>query len=42
MEIEPLFPELAVPVLNASRPLIPFAPALDVVIVSAPLVLAMP
>ena len=41
-EMAPVVPELDVPELNDSKPLTPFAPALDVRIVIAPLVLAMP
>ena len=40
--IEPLEPELVVPELNDSKPDAPVAPALEVRIVMAPLLLAMP
>ena len=42
IEIEPDVPELDVPELNTNTPLTPFAPALAVRIVTAPLVLAIP
>ena len=42
IEIEPLEPELVVPELNTSTPLTPAAPAFAVLIVIAPLVVAMP
>ena len=42
MEIEPLLPELVVPELNTSTPLTPVAPALAVLMLIAPLLLAMP
>ena len=42
IEIAPDEPELDVPELKASKPLIPLCPAFDVAILIAPLVLAMP
>ena len=42
IEIEPLEPELVVPELNTSTPLTPASPAFAVLIVIAPLVVAMP
>ena len=42
IEMEPDEPEFAVPELNTSTPLTPASPALEVRIVIAPLVLAMP
>merc|ERR1719453_1103012 len=42
IEIEPLVPELVVPELKTNRPLTPFAPAFAVLIVIAPLVVAVP
>ena len=42
IEMAPDVPELDVPELNASKPLMPLSPAFDDVIVIAPLVLAMP
>ena len=42
IEIEPVLPELDVPELKTSTPLTPLSPAFAVLIVMAPLVLAMP
>jgi hypothetical protein len=42
IEIDPVLPELDVPELKTSTPLTPKFPALAVLIVIAPLVLAMP
>jgi hypothetical protein len=42
MDTEPVDPELDVPDLNASRPDVPVVPAFADLIVSAPLVVAVP